>query len=133
MSFGVLLAGLVLLVGCKAKNQPQFGDLFPVTGTVLASGKAVSGGVVRFAPDPDKPDFLINSEVGSDGRFKLSTVRTTDTSGERKPGAPAGNYKVTYTPSVTDQTAGYKQPVTLPKAVTVEPKENDLKIELPAK
>ena len=126
------LAALLMLVGCDGRaKQSKFDDLHPVAGTISAAGKPVSGGTVRFMPDPDKPDFLINSEVGTDGRFKLTTVRTNDSVGERKPGAPAGKYKVTYTPSVVDQTSGYKAPVTLPAPVSVEAKDNDLKIQLP--
>ena len=101
------------------------------TNRLFAGDAAVSGGVVRFSPDPDKPDFLVNSEVGADGRFKLSTVRTTDSQGERRHGAAAGKYRVTFTPKLGDQTSGYKAPVTLPTPVTVEAKENDLTIRLP--
>jgi hypothetical protein len=125
---------LIAAAGCgSGVNQPKFDALHPVTGTVLQSGKAVVGGVVRFTPDPDKPEFLINSEVGTDGKFKLSTVRTTDTTGERKPGAPAGKYSVTFLPKLGDQTTGYQNPVTLPQPVMVEAKDNDLQIDLPAK
>lgn len=87
---------------------------------------------MRFHPEPDKPDFLINSEVASDGTFSLSTVRTTDKRGERRPGAPAGQYKVIYEPRLGDQTADrYREPVTLPKPVTIEAKSNQLTIDLP--
>jgi len=127
VAIGGLVAG-----GCS-KPAAKFDDLHPVSGTVTVGGKAVSGGTIRFMPDPDKPDFLINSEVGTDGGFKLSTVRTNDKEGERKPGAPAGKYKVTYTFGIADQTAGNKDPITLPKEVTVEAKDNNLKIDLPAK
>jgi len=127
------LAGLILLAGC-GKPPAKFDDLHPVTGTILTSeGKPVEAGVVVFEADPPKADFLTNSEVGSGGTFKLTTVRTNDSQGERKPGAPAGKYKVTFTPKLGDQTAGYQAPVTLPNPVTVEAKSNDLKLTLPAK
>jgi hypothetical protein len=86
---------------------------------------------VQFVPEPDRPEFLINSEVGPDGRFSLSTVRTTDSRGERRPGAPPGNYRVTYLPPVADQTTGNLEPITLPKPLTVESQSNDLLIDLP--
>ena len=126
------LAGLMVLAGC-GKPQPKFDELHPVTGVVLSGDRPVSRGAVQFAPDPDRPEFLVNSEVGADGTFKLSTVRTTDSSGERRAGAPAGTYKVTYSPAMADQTSGYTAPVTLPTAVTVEAKSNDLKLTLPKK
>ncbi len=127
------MAVAALAAGCGGNgNQPDFPDLHPVTGVVTKGGAPVSGGVVQFNPVPDSSEFLINSEVGPDGAFSLSTVRTTDTDGERKRGVAAGQYKVTYTPNVADQTAGYQPPITLPEPVTVEPKDNDLKIELPS-
>lgn len=128
------LVVLAAVVGCGGGgSQPDFPAVHPVTGTITKSGKPVSGGVVRFAPDPDKQEFMINSEVGPDGSFKLSTVRATDRSGERKPGAPAGKYVVTYTPMVADQTTGLMEPVVLAQPVTVEAKENKLTLELPKK
>lgn len=124
------IAVALLAAGCGDGNQPGFPDLHPVTGVVTKGGSPVSGGVVKFTPVPDNPDFLINSEVGPDGTFSLSTVRTTDTRGERKPGVAPGQYTVTYIPVAGDQTAGYQPPVTLPDPVTVEAKANELTIEL---
>jgi len=122
--------GLLVLAGC-GRSKSSFEELHPVKGVITSGGKPVSGGVVRFVSEPDKPDFLMNGEVKSDGTFSLSTVRTNDREGERKSGAPAGKYRVTYTPNAGDQTAGYVQPVTLPNLVTVEAKANDLKLDLP--
>lgn len=127
--FCAALVGLSCLAGCGT-NQPKFDELFPVTGTVTKGGKTMSGGSVVFEADPPKQGFLINSDVKADGTFSLSTVRTTDSTGERKPGAPAGKYKVTYTPSAGDQTAGYSPPVVLSEPITVESKPNELKLEL---
>ena len=123
------------LVGCgSGPSQPDFPDLHPVKGVVKRGGQPVSKGVVQFAPDPAKSDFLINSEVGTDGTFTLTTVRTTDSKGERKPGAPAGKYKVTFTPPLGDQTAGGQiNPIDVPTPATVAPGDNTLTIELPKK
>jgi|SRR5579883_650893 len=133
LALGAALA--TLSAGCGGgKSQPDFPDLSPVKGVVKRDNNPVKGGVVRFVPDPDKPEFLINSEVGQDGTYTLSTVRTTDSRGERKPGAPPGSYKVIYTPSVTDQTAGGKMdPIELPAKVTVAAGGNDISLELPKK
>ena len=130
---GALAVGL--LVGCgSGSKQPNFPDLSPVKGTITRGGSPVKGGAVQFFPDPPKPDFLINSEVGVDGTYTLSTVRTTDTSGERKPGAPPGTYKVTYTPPLGDQTAGGAiNPIELTKTFTVTAGNNDIPIDLPRK
>jgi hypothetical protein len=130
------LAALALVgAGCGGGgNQPTFPDLHPVKGVVTRGGAPVKGGAVAFAPNPPQPDFLINSEVGPDGTFELSTVRTTDRTGERRKGAPAGTYKVTFTPPLGDQTAGgVINPIDAPKPVSVAAGPNDLTVELPKK
>jgi hypothetical protein len=130
-----VLVAAGLLPGCdKGAKQPDFPDLSPVKGVVKKGGSPVKGGAVQFAPDPDRPDFLVNSEVGQDGTYSLSTVRTTDSRGERKPGAPPGTYKVTYTPPLGDQTAGGQiNPIDLPNKVTVKAGDNDIPLDLPKK
>lgn len=119
--------------GCSDRSkQPAFPDLHPVQGVVQRDGKAVSSGVIQFAPIPDQPEFLVNSEIGSDGRFTLTTVRTTDSKGERKTGAAEGQYKVTYHPPLADQTAGGQLvPIVLSQLVEVNAGPNDLTIVLP--
>lgn len=130
-----LVFALGLLAGCGSdKKQPDFPDLSPVKGVVKRDGQPVKGGAVRFTPDPDKPEFLINSEVGADGTFALTTVRTTDSKGERKPGAPPGKYKAAYTPPLGDQTAGGPTgAVEATKPVTVSAGNNEVTVELPKK
>jgi hypothetical protein len=128
----VLAAGLV---GCGGGGRPEpaFADLHPVKGVVKRGGQPVSGGQVRFNPDPDKGEFIINSEIGSDGSYTLGTTRSTGKNAERKAGAPAGKYTVVYLPSAGDQTAGGStDPVTYPKPVTVNAGPNDIAIDLPA-
>ena len=130
-----LVASLVLVcgstLGCSSGvKQPAFDDLHPVSGKLVKAGSPVGGGMVRFTPSPEKPEFIVNSLVEADGSFKLTTVRTTDTRGERRPGAPAGEYVVVYMPPVVDQTVAHQDPVTLPSKVTVEAKDNQLTIDL---
>src|SRR5262245_23020952 len=107
---------LALASGCRGGPKlAEFPELSPVKGVVKRDGQPVKGGLVRFVPDPDKPEFLTNSEVKDDGSYELSTVRTNDSKGERKPGAPPGTYKVVYTPSLNDQTTGGKMdPIDVP-------------------
>lgn len=128
----ISLALAVLCCGCESgRPQPAFSDLHPATGIVTKGGQAVSGGVVTFTSQPDRQEFMINSEVGADGRFSLTTVRATDSQGERRPGAPAGEYTVTYLPPVKDQITGNLEPIVLSKSVTIQAGDNDLKLELP--
>lgn len=123
-----------LIAGCGSDGNPApFSELHPVKGVVLRGGVPVNGGSVEFAMTGGSTEFLVNSDVGADGNFTLTTVRTTDSRGERKTGAPAGTYTATYRPPVADQTTGHSNPVTLPKSAIVEAKANDLKLELPAK
>ena len=126
---------VALVAGCgQNSGQPPFAELNPVKGVVNFGGQPVKGGAVQFIPDPASAEFLINSEVGNDGTFTLTTVRTTDTKGERKPGAPAGKYKVTYNPPLADQTTGATaNPIELPTPITVNAGANDLMIDLPKK
>jgi hypothetical protein len=123
----VLIA--MLLAGCS-EPQPDWPELHPASGVVKQNGKPVTGGAVQFAPQPERFEFHTNSELGPDGRFTLTTVRTTDAHGERRPGAPAGEYQVTYIAPIVDQTAGFTEPKTLTRLVTIAAGANELTIEL---
>jgi hypothetical protein len=133
--FAALLVGAIvaLVFGCNTVKQPDFDPLHVVTGKVQRAGAPLAGGSLRFNPIPDKQEFIINSVVGADGTFSLTTVRTTDSKGERRPGAPAGEYSVVYTPESKDQTAAYLPPITLPQKVVIEAKENTLTLEVPVR
>lgn len=135
MRIALVAFAAALAAGCGGgTSQPQFPDLVPVKGVVKRGGAPVKGGAVQFVPDPDKPEFLVNSEVGNDGTFALSTVRTTDRSGERKAGAPPGKYKVVFQPPLADQTAGgVLEPVNVPGPVEVKAGGGDVTVELPKK
>jgi len=130
-----VVAALGFAAGCGDNRAPQpaFAELVPVSGVVNQGGKPASGGVVQFNPDPDKGEFIINSEIGTDGKFNLSTVRATDSQGERKPGAPPGKYKVVYRPALGNQASGGSvDPIDVPTPVTISKAEPDLKIDVPA-
>ena len=121
--------------GCGGDSkQPAFPDLVPVSGVVKRAGQPVKGGAIQFVPDPAKPEFLTNSEVGADGTFALTTVRTTDSKGERKSGAPPGKYKAVYQPPLGDQTAGGQMaPVNVPGPFEVKAGGSEVAIDLPKK
>ena len=127
-----LLVGFTLaLTGCFGPKQPDFEALHPVTGKVQRGGMPLAGGALRFTAVPEKPEFMIVSEVNADGTFALATVRSTDSRGEKKPGAPAGEYTVVYTPPSLDQTQGFTPPITLPATVTIKAEANDLTLQVP--
>lgn len=128
----VLLLSLAL-GGCGGADQPPFPELSPVKGVVKRGNDPVAGGDIKFTPEPDRPEFIVNSVVGADGTYSLTTVRTTDTRGERKPGAPAGNYKVTYIPPHNSKTSTKSfTPIDLKALVTVQAGANDIAIDLSA-
>ncbi|QDU31020.1 hypothetical protein ETAA8_61730 [Anatilimnocola aggregata] len=127
---GVLLVLVGICVGCGT-SQPSFEPLKPASGKVMQGGKPLAGGVVRFMPVPDRAEFIINSLVDENGQFALTTVRTTDTHGERREGAPIGTYKVEYAPLVVDQTVANQEPVILPAQVTIEENDNTFLLDVP--
>lgn len=76
-----------LLAGCGPGRVPTY----PATGTVTAGGKPATGVVVTLIPvDPRTLSLTAypRGEVGSDGRYTLTTFAPND-------GAPAGEYKLT--------------------------------------
>jgi len=94
----------------------------------------VKGGTVQFLPNPDRPNFLTNSEVGADGTFTLTTVRTTDKTGERKTGAPVGKYRAMYQPPLGEQTAGGQlDPITVPGPFEVMAGGGEITVDVPRK
>jgi hypothetical protein len=63
--------------------------LYPVSGHVTLSGKAMTGGYVTFKPDKAKGNNFggePTAEIDANGDYSLTT--------NGKPGAPAGWYKV---------------------------------------
>lgn len=130
-----MLVGVLLLlstaVGCNTVKQPEFEALHPVTGKVMRAGAPVVKGSVSLKPVPENLNFSVNGVIGDDGSFQLSTVRMTDSKGERRPGAPAGEYSVVYAPHSEDQTKSFEAPITLPNKVVIEAKENNLTLNVP--
>ena len=134
----LFLTLLLGMIGCGPK-QPDFPELVPVKGVVKKGKETVKGGAVQFEPESAQPAFLIASPVEPDGSFTLSTTRTTDKAGESRAGAPAGKYKVTYTPSLADRVPppekGSKKahipgPINITAPVTVSAGQADLTIDL---
>jgi len=126
-----IFAALCTVLGCHGPD-PTVGlpTLHPVKGVVTRGGQPVTGGFLTFQPDKDIPGAAVVADVGADGRFEVMTTNTNTRDGRRAKGAPATSYRVTYAASGTEQEATL--PVEAPKPVRVEPKENDITIELPA-
>ena len=122
MRFHVLVVSVLLpFLGCS-KNVDKLAELHPVKGTVTKNGQPVNKGLVSFIPT-DNQEWIVNSEVDANGKFELQTISQNG----NKKGAPAGTYRVTYMPPGNDQNV---TPVTTSKTYSVEPKANDLTIEL---
>lgn len=122
--------GLALLIGCTAgKPKGDLPPLHPAKGKVVRAGQPVAGGMVRFQPEPDIPDVVVNAEVKPDGTFELQTLHAV--SQKKAGGAPAGTYRVTYYPNLGDQTQGPNPaPVTPAQKYTITEGPNDLTVEV---
>ena len=124
----------VALAGCSSGSQVTWPELHAVKGTLTQGGKPVTGGNLMFRMEGGSADYLVSGTVGADGSFALQTSHAQERGGTRKPGAPAGKYRVMYAPTGGDQTTGGGvDPIDFPQPVTIEARDNDLKLELPKK
>jgi len=122
MPIRVIVPLFVLLVAGCGKSSGTLPELHSVKGGLVQSGKAVSGGFVRFMPDKEG-DFIVQSEVDAAGKFELQTVANS----QKRKGAPAGSYSVTYTPPGTDHKIAI---VTTKGTVSIVPGTHDLSVDL---
>jgi hypothetical protein len=117
-----VLAGLS---GCG----PSLPKTYPVKGRVVREGgKPFSGGTITFQMLTDETQ-VADGEIQNDGTFRL----TTKMHGLDKPGAPEGEYNVMVEdPALNVAPDGQMQikPILVPRKYKVEPKENDLTIEV---
>lgn len=128
LPFALVLA--TVLCGC-GPEQPKFAELHPVSGKITYGGQAPGGGMIKFEPLPANDEFMVNGLLDAEGNFQLKTIRSTDSRGESKSGAPAGEYKVVFIPKNEDQTVAYVPPVMLPNPVKIEAKDNVLTLDAP--
>lgn len=126
---------VALVAGCSNGPVVKWPDIHPAQGVVKSGGKAVSGGSLHLrADDASLSDLHVTADVGADGAFSLVTGHAQDKKNERKPGAPAGPFKVTYFAPQGDQTAGRPTlPIELQQPLTIKAGDNDLTIDLPKK
>ncbi len=101
----LLLLTLAIIPGCgKGRPEGELPELYPAGGIVTRGGQPVPVGLLRFRPvqpDTQSSNYLVTSLVGQDGRFELATMHAL--SQKKKPGAPAGDYTITYMPPVEGQ------------------------------
>jgi hypothetical protein len=114
---------LVFVIGCGPHHTLP--PLHPVSGMVVKGGKPVKGGSVMFSRLKDPTPLIVNAAVDDAGQFELATLDDHT----RHPGAPEGEYQVTYSPPVLSKKSF---PVTLPRMVTIAAKANDLVLDLAA-
>jgi hypothetical protein len=136
MRNALLAAAIAAMLGCYSDPPVKWTDTYPAKGVVKVGGKAASDGVIQFRPeDPANADFVVTADVAKDGTgsFTISTGHAHDRRGERKPGAPAGKYTVTYSPPQANQTASKPSlPITGSQPVVIITGDNNLTIDLPA-
>ena len=123
-----LLVVLACILGCQTRSERPAPETFPVTGTVITPENiAVKHATVEFVPTSGDKTLSALGTVDASGKFALAVV----TPDRIIPGAPAGVYRVTVTlPLNPDRTGG--QRYMLPGQFTVEPRENEFTLELPA-
>src|SRR5262245_34440886 len=110
----VLPCALLLAVwGCGGSGSA---NLVPVSGKVLAGGKALTRGTVSFRPDKSRKNLDTaepSGEIGPDGTYTLYT--------NKKAGAPPGKYFVLVEAS---EAIDPKNPSATPKSL-IDPKWAD--------
>jgi hypothetical protein len=119
-AFALLLA---LLLGCGSKTAP-LPELHAVKGRVVKGGQPVVGGFLQLQRDNDPSVLVINAPVGEDGSFVVTTIGPD---GKQSPGAPEGNYHVTYTKPGSDQNV---VAVTLPHLLKIDAASTELLVDL---
>lgn len=83
------------LAGCSGRDSSSIGTTYEVQGRVLLnSGAPLTRGRVTFIPE-DPKIVPATGELGSDGRFQLTTKTAND-------GALPGRYKVRIEPAATN-------------------------------
>ncbi|MFQ3594464.1 MAG: hypothetical protein SNJ82_14910 [Gemmataceae bacterium] len=128
------MVGGISLSGCSGGEEP----CFPVSGIVVYEDDQPAlelvNGSVTFIPQRQGGSPVASGSIGADARFRLSTRRPND-------GAVAGTHKVDIQLpdyDALDSDARVRQPPKVrldPKTLekltaTVEPRSNDLKIQL---
>lgn len=119
-------------IGCSSSGQSQL----PVQATQATNGQVkyddgspVTAGLVEFSPlDGGLP---ARASIGSDGRFSLSTIQDN---GSITSGAKAGKYRVTVTPSSSEQrNSGQRNEVaiSLSQQLTVLEGQNEFPVVVP--
>ncbi len=121
----VIFSSLWLFAAGCSKTSDKLPDLHPAKGSVTKNGAPASEGSIQFMPTDNRELIRVIGDVDGNGRFELFTVKNN----ARQKGAPAGTYTVAYTPSSTQQSVESKS-ITLTRTYTINPGENDLKIEL---
>ncbi|MCS7304246.1 MAG: hypothetical protein NZ602_03955 [Thermoguttaceae bacterium] len=134
---------LGLMWGCgggKGRPEGELPKLQPVRGQLLRAGQPVSGGSLQLEPlssqkapassGQSMQNLSIGANVKPDGGFEVVTLHTL--SMKSAPGAPVGQYRVTYLPPASgkpeDQAAF--QPITLPQPITIQEGQNELRLSL---
>jgi hypothetical protein len=118
---------LVLVLGCgTSRPEGDLPELHPTRGVVTSAGKPVAGGLLRLKAVASADNNLrVTGPVGADGAFELSTTHAL--SQRKAPGAPTGDYTVTYMPPGETQSV---MPVKLSQRVTIKPGPNELTLKL---
>lgn len=121
----LLLCAVVVLLGCSDGRSKRV----PFSGQVLIDNQPLTSGTIMVIPDNDRP---ATGQIGSDGRFTLSTYTDAD-------GVVLGTHRVEVVAreNVNNNSAikhltprKYQDAATLGLTITVEKATSDYKLEL---
>jgi hypothetical protein len=113
---------LLTALGCRNGTEPLL-PLHPVKGQVVNKGVPVKGGSLLFQRMNDQKPPAVVGPVDQAGGFELSTIR-----GKKGiPGAPAGQYQVTYNPPVLGKDT---LPLTMSRIVEIAAHSNEIRIDV---
>ena len=117
--------GLVAGCGESAPRAPPY-KTWPVQGRLLDSaGQPLVGGMIELVSEGSPP----RTGRATCRPTESSRLRSSDTAGNRFTGAAEGEYRVTYIPVMSAEQT--ESPFTWPDPIRIEPRDNDLQLQLP--
>jgi hypothetical protein len=120
---------LVALLSCASGClKPGFPALHQVRGTVTYDGKPAKGGAIQFKPVGGDSRFVVSGLVMPDGKYALNTAIVGGSERDFRPGAPAGEYAVWYSPLGSGEGEKLGEPIRASMVATVKAGDNDIPV-----
>ena len=122
-------AALAALLSCAGGClKPSFPALHQVRGVVTYDTKPAKGGLIEFKPVGGDPRFIVSGLVMPDGKYAINTAIVGGSDRDLRPGAPAGEYAVWYSPLVAAEGEKLGEPIRASMVATVKAGDNDIPV-----